>query len=1285
MSGNYLVTVRDINGCTASASTFVEVDPYIDCVWLTSNSPVCENQDLIIFLNCLGYSGDCQFNNSTFIVQGSNGLLPFEIGTNTLTIPNIDSDNSGTITITMTSPNGCSTIVRDIDILVYPGPTVSIENPGMICGGQTVTIIPQHSDFITSFNWHIYPNYYSYDPVLNYNFPTGVVGTFPVTLTITDLNGCTVSSSTELNVTDAFGTFTANASSNSPVCLGEDIYLLGNTSNNASDNTYIWTGPNGFESDIQNPIINGSNINNIGIYYFSVVNSVSCVASATVEINVIQCDAAFSVSCFQIPATCRDSYNGAIGLQITNGVPPYEVNIYRDCSLLLCLELAGSGEQVIELPGVEPNNHPITIVLTDDADNQYICSVMEGLHYAWETVLTNNNLYYENNYQNQVFSVGDDYNNQHLDFYQDFTFTNCTFYTGTHHFSGWESSEWNINCPNTVTFENCTIKSGCPDLMWQGITVHANTSSQSEEDQGKIVFTNSSISDANYAIQSTAGGRITARFSQFINNRYGIYIYDADYQSSMIYQNDFLTNQVLKIPALTPLAHVYLYKVRDISFAGNTFKNTLDMNTPNYPVQNRGTGIQALISSFKLTPLINNLPQTPWSVNSFEGLYYGVNAKLQDTYAPQIRYCNFTNNYRGIHVMAETSPRIIFNDFTTTMAIPPVTDLLGYPVTEEPETNVSYAAYINSCTNFTLEENTVEGIQAGIYVYNTGSAGHRVYRNKFGDVPGSNAFDGYSMYAGTLVVGKNSDYVHGDPFSTGQTGLEVRCNDYTSNEFAISVVNGNMRLFQGEPNGSTNQLAGNQFHKTLANGMDFSVHIDAAAIELDLGASYNYWEHEDLPGSTDNYYRMLDHFSGVIPYYITGIEYNDNSCPSAFDPPIGDPVDDVLSDLSDQEAGLAAANQVYADIVDRGDTEYMRSLAVNLSLFNFRQYAPVLSNGGYLSDAVFEALLANRSAPKAAITAILVTNSPLPGNIWEDVKNSTYLNTWYKLLIGLCQGGTSQRTQLEYKIARFEQGIVADESLLMTHAVNNDSVPEVKDMAIAYFGDAVLGDQQAVLNVYRLHQATGDYASARNDLEILRKMAAPANSAELQKFCDIGEIYLDFRQGNDSLADKSATLLEAALDGSALYSATAQVLYELAADTVFAEYTPLPVPAMNNRKAEADIAATEADANVPYAPFVSVYPNPANELVFVEYNFSILYDEGYDLLFEQLGNHRPSDCENGNLVLYTSDGKPLQHIAIEQMQGSLVLETGDYAPGVYLLELTDCYGNKTSVKLTKNK
>jgi hypothetical protein len=165
------------------------------------------------------------------------------------------------------------------------------------------------------------------------------------------------------------------------------------------------------------------------------------------------------------------------------------------------------------------------------------------------------------------------------------------------------------------------------------------------------------------------------------------------------------------------------------------------------------------------------------------------------------------------------------------------------------------------------------------------------------------------------------------------------------------------------------------------------------------------------------------------------------------------------------------------------------------------------------------------------------------------------------------------------------------------------------------------------------------------------------------------------------LTEYTELLFDAESKNSPLYSATARVLLELCTDTVFLEYTPLPTPQISNKNAE--IQDSLVIQNI--APFICVSPNPANDIVFIEYSFSEFYNEGNDLLFEQIGVQKQDYCKTGELKIYTENGKLLDVISIENIQGILNLNVSNYSDGIYMIEITDCYGNSTSHKLIKSK
>ncbi|NLA23521.1 MAG: T9SS type A sorting domain-containing protein, partial [Bacteroidales bacterium] len=155
-------------------------------------------------------------------------------------------------------------------------------------------------------------------------------------------------------------------------------------------------------------------------------------------------------------------------------------------------------------------------------------------------------------------------------------------------------------------------------------------------------------------------------------------------------------------------------------------------------------------------------------------------------------------------------------------------------------------------------------------------------------------------------------------------------------------------------------------------------------------------------------------------------------------------------------------------------------------------------------------------------------------------------------------------------------------------------------------------------------------------------------------------------------------LLEAALSESWLYSAQAKTLYSYLTDTVFLEYTPLPEDVFEIRK-----QTEKVDISDLFNPKLKVYPNPSLGLVFIEYDFRQNYEPGYDILFETIGKVRSESCNKGMVNIYSIEGKLLQTQELKNEKGLKTIDISSLPSGTYILEISDCYENKTSEKITK--
>jgi gliding motility-associated-like protein len=138
-------------------------------------------------------------------------------------------------------------------------------------------------------------------------------------------NACNFTdSSTNASLT-VFALPIANASSNSPICVGITINLLAQT---VTTGTYAWSGPNGFSSTVQNPNITSALLADSGIYTL-VVTQNGC-NSTLVNLNVIVKTCVDIV--FSIPEGFSPNGDGINDLFVIAGVenyPTLSVNIYN--------------------------------------------------------------------------------------------------------------------------------------------------------------------------------------------------------------------------------------------------------------------------------------------------------------------------------------------------------------------------------------------------------------------------------------------------------------------------------------------------------------------------------------------------------------------------------------------------------------------------------------------------------------------------------------------------------------------------------------------------------------------------------------------------------------------------------------------------------------------------------------------------------------------------------------------------------------------------------------------
>ncbi len=105
-----------------------------------------------------------------------------------------------------------------------------------------------------------------------------VAGTYMVSVTAP--SGCVITATTVVTT----GNLMVTASNDSPKCEGTTVNL---SSTPSGASTYAWTGPNGFTSNSQNPVLNNSTSAMAGAYFVTVTNN-GCQGTATTIVTLTQ-------------------------------------------------------------------------------------------------------------------------------------------------------------------------------------------------------------------------------------------------------------------------------------------------------------------------------------------------------------------------------------------------------------------------------------------------------------------------------------------------------------------------------------------------------------------------------------------------------------------------------------------------------------------------------------------------------------------------------------------------------------------------------------------------------------------------------------------------------------------------------------------------------------------------------------------------------------------------------------------------------------------------------------
>jgi len=209
-------------------------------------------------------------NSNSYTINPGNIGSTYEWSTGA-TSQTLTVNNSGNYSLTVTTNNGCC-YIDDIDVILGFSPNASATGNTLDCSGSSVTIFGSSTSSGVTYSWTGPGGFTS----TAQNPSVSELGIY--TLTVTNAQMCTATATAEViadvNVPDV------TAIGGIIDCINPSVILMGASS--VSGVSYNWTGPGGFNSNLQNPEVSLD-----GIYTLEVTapNGCSASQSTTVELD----------------------------------------------------------------------------------------------------------------------------------------------------------------------------------------------------------------------------------------------------------------------------------------------------------------------------------------------------------------------------------------------------------------------------------------------------------------------------------------------------------------------------------------------------------------------------------------------------------------------------------------------------------------------------------------------------------------------------------------------------------------------------------------------------------------------------------------------------------------------------------------------------------------------------------------------------------------------------------------------------------------------------------------
>jgi len=271
--------VVQVNGCILESNIFQPLVFDQPTVSIEDNSPtICTNGAEDILLNATIEGGQAPYE---IVWTSTTGFQSFN---EDAIIVNATAALSGTYSIEITDQNGCSAKAStSVDIKEAPiQPIIDVEKT--VCEGTITTLsVANYEGINVQYHWEVPDS----GNIIGFNTNQLVIspveqdlhqGTYSFSV---EIDGCiSTADSVQLEVISLPTIQPTGAYTNTLDCANNNLNLSANLSDTTTILNFEWTGPNGFTSTIENPIIVNATEANNGQYFLKITNNNGCSVSA---------------------------------------------------------------------------------------------------------------------------------------------------------------------------------------------------------------------------------------------------------------------------------------------------------------------------------------------------------------------------------------------------------------------------------------------------------------------------------------------------------------------------------------------------------------------------------------------------------------------------------------------------------------------------------------------------------------------------------------------------------------------------------------------------------------------------------------------------------------------------------------------------------------------------------------------------------------------------------------------------------------------------------------------